>query len=120
MADVERWHEWTASITSVRLLEEGPFGVGSTARVKQPRFPALIWRVTSFEPGVEFVWEAKALGAHTVGGHRVEPLGDGSRATLTIRQTGVLARILAPLTSGITRRYIDMEAAGLKKRSEAG
>jgi uncharacterized protein YndB with AHSA1/START domain len=118
MADVERWHEWTASITSIRRIEEGPFGMGSTARVKQPRFPAVTWRVTSFEPGVEFVWEAKAFGGRTIGGHRVEPLGEGSRVTLTVELTGGLTPVFGRLTAGITRRYIEMEAAGLKKRSE--
>jgi uncharacterized membrane protein len=118
MSDVERWPEWTASIRSVRLLEDRPFGVGSTARVKQPRFPPATWRVTRFEPGVEFVWESKSPGAYTVGEHRVAPHGNGSRATLAIRQSGPLMALMMPFTRGITRRYVDMEAAGLKERAE--
>lgn len=35
MSDIERWHEWTASITTVQRLDEGQIGVGSKARVKQ-------------------------------------------------------------------------------------
>jgi carbon monoxide dehydrogenase subunit G len=31
MSDVERWHEWTPSITSIERLDEAPFGAGSRA-----------------------------------------------------------------------------------------
>ena len=49
--DVERWHEWTASITGAEKLEPGELKVGSKVRVKQPKLPPTVWTVTSLEPG---------------------------------------------------------------------
>ena len=50
--------------------------------------------------------------------HSVEPTATGSRATLSIDQHGVIGELFARLTADITRRYLDLEAAGLKRRSE--
>jgi uncharacterized protein YndB with AHSA1/START domain len=117
LSDVERWPEWTQSMTSVELLDGG-FGIGQTVRVKQPRLPAAVWCVTAFDAGQGFVWEARSLGTLTIAGHRIEPRGAGSRVTLTVRQTGGLVPVFAPITSRFVRRYMEMEAAGLKERSE--
>lgn len=118
MSDVEHWPEWTASVSTVKRLDDGEFGLGSRARVKQPKFPEMVWAVTKLERGRSFEWETATPGARTAGTHTVEPAGRGSRVTLGIRQTGFLGLLLAPLTKGTTRRYIEMEAAGLKRRSE--
>jgi uncharacterized membrane protein len=73
MSDVERWPEWTASVASVERLNDGPFGVGSKARIRQPRLPAVVWTVTAFETGRCFEWQNVGPGVRTVAGHRVRP-----------------------------------------------
>lgn len=120
LADVERWPEWTASVKSIERLDDGPLAVGSRARVRQPRFPVLEWRVTEVEPNRGFKWETRSPGSHGIADHRIEPTTSGSRVTLSVHQTGFLAAVMSPFFAGIGRRYIAMEAQGLKRRSEAG
>ena len=50
--------------------------------------------------------------------HRVVRTVDGSRATLCIDQAGILGRWVGRLYGGLARGYVQMVAAGLKRRSE--
>jgi len=118
MSDGERWHEWTASITSVRLLDKGPLRIGSRALIRQPRFPPAVWKVTALEPGRRFVWRSGMPGMWVYGDHSVEPIPTGTRATLRLTYEGLLARLMGRMTRGITLRYLNLEASGLKRRSE--
>lgn len=118
MSDVERWHEWTASVTSITLRDAGPLRVGTRAVIRQPKFPPAHWRVTTIEPGSGFTWVNRAPGIYVQAHHSVEATTGGTRATLTLQYQGLFGRLLASLTRGITERYLDMEAAGLKQRSE--
>ena len=117
ISGVERWHEWTPSITSVRLLG-GPLEIGRRALIKQPRFPPALWTVTAIEPGRSFTWRTTGPGMRVHGDHRVEPAPGGARATLTLQYEGLVGRFLARMTRGITERYVGFEADGLKRRSE--
>src|SRR6187401_2340548 len=74
MSDVERWHEWTQSVRSIRLVGGGPIGVGTRARIKQPRFPPAMWKVTALEPGRSFTWESGAPGMRVYANHSVQPV----------------------------------------------
>jgi hypothetical protein len=120
MVDVERWSQWTASITEVVRLDSGPIAVGSRARVRQPRLPSAIWTVTQFVPNSGFVWENKSVGVFTAGEHWITYDGNGrSKVLLRLRQSGFLAAILSPLAAGLIRKYMNMEALGLKKQCES-
>jgi hypothetical protein len=118
MRDVERWPEWTASVTSVRPQQPPPLAVGHRVVVIQPRLPKALWIVTELIEGQSFTWINKAPGVKVTATHSVEPLGSGTRATLSLTYVGLFATLLAWLTRDITNRYIAMEAAGLKRRSE--
>jgi uncharacterized membrane protein len=118
MSDVERWPEWTASISRVRLYTGSPLEVGSRAIVKQPRFPAAQWLVTEVEQDRGFVWVSIGPGLTVTARHEIEPMAEGSRVTLSLEYAGILSGLLLWLTRGITVRYVDLEAEGLKRRAE--
>ena len=119
MSDVERWPEWTPTVTSVRRTNDGPFRIGAKARIRQPRLPAADWMVTALTEGRAFDWESRAPGVRVLARHAVEPSGDGSRVTLTVQFGGALGNLLGRMTAGLNRRYIALEADGLKRRAEA-
>jgi uncharacterized membrane protein len=119
VADVERWPEWTASVTSIDRLDAGPLQIGSQARVRQPGLPVVVWTVTAFDSGRYFEWQNTRLGLKTVGGHRVEGRpGDSTRVTLSLGWSGYLAPLIRLSFGARSRRYIEMEAEGLKWRCE--
>jgi Polyketide cyclase / dehydrase and lipid transport len=60
LTDVERWPEWSPSMTKVTRFDSGPFMMGSQARIKQPRLSPMVWTVTEMTPGWSFVWENEA------------------------------------------------------------
>jgi hypothetical protein len=120
MTDVERWPEWTQSVTHVERLSPPPFKVGSRARVKQPRLKDTVWTVAALESLVGFTWEARQRGLATIGSHYIEQRSLGTTTvTLGVRQRGLLAPLVWPLTVRMMRRYLELERHGLKARSEA-
>jgi len=120
MIDVERWPEWTKSMKTVRRLDGGAFGIGSRAHVSQPKLLPTVWTVTRFDPDRSFTWSAASVGFRVSGSHSVEPNGTGSRASLSLQFDGLLGGIVGRLLRKLNVEYMDMEAAGLKKRSEQG
>ena len=119
MSDIERWHEWTPTITSITRTNAGPLRIGARARVHQPKHPPADWVVTALEEGRGFDWESRAPGVRVLGRHHIEPAAAGSRVTLSIQYSGLLGHVLGRLIAGINRRYIALEADGLKRRAEA-
>ncbi|MGE3511779.1 MAG: SRPBCC family protein [Vicinamibacterales bacterium] len=121
MSDIEHWPDWTASVREVRRWDpHRPLRPGSRAVVRQPKLPPALWTVTSLTPGRQFVWTAGVPLWWSTGVHTVDPVGDlpASRATLSIKFTGLLGRLCSPLIRDLTERYIRLEAEGLKRRSE--
>lgn len=117
MADTDRWHEWTPSVTSIKLLDKGEFKVGTRAVIRQPKFPPALWKITAIDAS-SFTWENRAPGLRVIAHHSAEPTSKGARVTLSLRYEGFLAKLLARMTAGITNRYLAMEAFGLKARAE--
>ncbi len=119
MIDVERWPEWTESIRSLERLSEGPFGLGSEARLRVKGAPEpTVWRVTECTEGQSFTWETDARGVYSRASHVIDPEGDGSRVTLSVTNSGWPATLLAPILAWVGRRNLRLEAEGLRRRCE--
>jgi uncharacterized membrane protein len=119
MIDVQRWPEWTPTVTSVERLDAGPLKVGSRVRIRQPRLPAAVWTVTARDTGRYFEWQNAAPGVKSAAGHRVEAVGSrATRVTLTFGWTGWLASLIRLLYGRLARRYVQTEAESLKRRCE--
>jgi uncharacterized membrane protein len=119
LTDVTDWPRWTASMTSVERLDDGPLRLGSRARVKQPGMQPLIWEVTEFADRSVFTWAARSPGVRIVGRHRIRPNDDGStRITLELALSGPLAGVVKVLAGRRNERFLGLEANGLKAASE--
>jgi uncharacterized membrane protein len=116
---VEQWPEWTASVTRITALDGGAIEVGHRFEIKQPRLPKLAWEVTEVEPGVSWTWRARSPGATTLASHRLVPQPSGSTLVhQRIDQRGPGGVLVAVLMRRLTNRYLELEAQGLKRRSE--
>jgi hypothetical protein len=122
-ADVERWPQFAAQFTRIERTDDGPLALGKKARVGLRGLlgPGSEWVVTEYEDGRSFTWEADAIpGLHFVGGHVVEPEGDGTRATMSLDSSGPVALLILPAAAIIFRRNVRLECEGLKRYCEEG
>jgi len=116
---VERWPEWTSTMTSVRRMDSGPFAVGTRARVQQPKLLPAVWQVTELDKQKAFTWVNRNPGVQVTARHQVEQKGSRSRATLSLQFSGLLGPLVARLYRNLNERYLAIEAKGLKERCEA-
>jgi len=119
LSDVERWSEWTDTVTAVRRLDEGPLRSGSRASISQPKIPVTEYTVTEFAAEESFTWVATRPGVRTTARHSIEPLpARESRVRLSVEQAGWLGSVIGRFYRDLTDRYLAKEAAGLKARAE--
>jgi uncharacterized membrane protein len=118
LVDVGRWPERIPTVDAVERLDEGPLVVGSRTRLRQPRLPEAVWTVTEVDEGRSFAWESRSPGVAISAGHRVEPHGDATRLTLSVAISGPIAPVGWLMTKGLTRRYVETEAASIKRVAE--
>jgi hypothetical protein len=66
------------------------------------------------------MWVNKARGANTVAAHVLTPLDGGrTHVDLSIDQRGAIGRPVGWLVRRLTRRYLRLEAEGLRRQSES-
>ena len=117
--EVEAWPSWTDSVTEVTGLDGPALEVGRRFAISQPKFPRLVWAVTSVEPGQGWSWRQRSPGGTTVAHHRIEPIGAvRARVTQGVDQRGPIGLVVAVLVRRLTRRYLAMESVGLKGAAE--
>src|SRR3954452_15071221 len=69
--DVERWPQWTASVTRLVALDGPGLEVGKRFEIKQPKMPKLVWEVIEVDPGVSWTWRQRSPGGTTLASHEV-------------------------------------------------
>jgi hypothetical protein len=120
VAAVTTWPQWTKSITAVEPLDGTDLQMGYRFRIKQPGLPAVVWRISTVRDGESFTYETTSPGVRTTAFHRVAANPDGTtQITIGIEQSGPLSGVVHGLLGRKTRRYLQMEAAGLRAASEA-
>jgi uncharacterized membrane protein len=117
--DVEHWPDWTASVTSLAGLDAPTLAVGRRFAIKQPGMAKLVWKVTEIDPGRSWTWVQRSPGVLVSARHDVTARPDGGTLVRQqLDQRGVLGALVGRLMVKKTKRFLDLEARGLKARSE--
>lgn len=118
-SDVERWPAWTASVTSLVGRDGAQLAVGRRFAIKQPGMSKLVWRVTEIEPRSSWTWVQRSPGVLVTARHWVIPQPGGrTLVRQQLDQRGPLGALVGRLMAKKTRRFLELEAHGLKSRSE--
>lgn len=119
LADPTQWSRWTPSITEARIMDDAAeLKLGQRVRIVQPGLRPAVWTVTAYREGVTYTWESVSGGVRTFAAHTVVPRSSGSRLLLELRQEGLLAPLVGLLAGARVRRYVALEANGLRTEAE--
>jgi uncharacterized protein YndB with AHSA1/START domain len=118
VADVEKWPEWTPTMTAVRRTDDGDLRAGSVAEVRQPKQPSRTWTVTDLVPDRSFTWVSQGRGLRLSADHTVRAADGTTVVELAFTVTGPLAPLVKLLAGKQIRLAVDTEAAGLKSWCE--
>jgi uncharacterized membrane protein len=118
-SDVERWPDWTDSVTSLAGLDGPALAIGKRFAIKQPGMQKLVWKVTEIDPGSSWTWVQRSPGVQVTARHWVtaQP-GGGTLVRQQLEQRGALGSLVGRLMVKKTKRFLELEAQGLKARSE--
>jgi uncharacterized membrane protein len=117
--DIERWPEWTPTVTAARRLDDRPFGIGSRVRIKQPAQAESDWTVTEYVRGHRFAWTTRRPGLRMTASHEVCRHESGAVNVLRVEVSGVTALALWPILRIAIRHALAKENRGMKARCEA-
>jgi uncharacterized membrane protein len=115
---IESWPGWSPTMTSVTRSDSGPLGPGSSARVRQPKLRPATWVVDVADENRNFTWHTGGPGYQISAAHLFEPTGAGTSVLLRVEATGPLASLVWLLAGRTAVRYVEQEAAALKRACE--
>jgi len=118
-SDVQRWPEWTASVTSLVGKDGANLAVGKRFSIKQPGMSKLVWKVTEIDHGSSWTWVQRSPGVLVTARHWVTAQPGGrTHVRQQLEQRGVLGALVGRMMIKKTKRFLELEAQGLKARSE--
>jgi uncharacterized membrane protein len=118
-SDVEHWPEWTESVISLVGHDGANLAVGKRFSIKQPGMSKLTWKVTAIDPGLSWTWVQRAPGAFASARHDVIAQPDGrTLVRQQLEQRGMVGALVGRMMLKKTKRFLELEAQGLKTRSE--
>lgn len=116
--DVERWSEWTPTVTSVTRIDDKPFFLGSTVHIKQPLQPKSKWTVTKFMDGKMFTWETTRAGLRMRASHEIQADTAWTKSVLRIEINGIVSVLLWPIFRFAVHWALSKENQALKAHCE--
>lgn len=126
LAQLERHGEWQSQIVSTQVETSGPVGVGMRVREIRKiggRQQDTSYEVTEHDPPRTTSFRGTVGPVRPVGTVTVQPVGDGSKARVSIEFDLVghgIGKLIAPLARMQARKSIVDSQAQLKARLEAG
>lgn len=119
VVDIERWPEWTATVSRAKIRGGGPLGPDSKVKVFRPKFPSAVWKVTVFEPEKFLELRTGFPGMRVVASRTLVPRGAGCTLTLSLAFKGLFAGWVRQRTRERSSRYLATVAAAIKRRCES-
>jgi hypothetical protein len=116
--DIERWPEWTSTVTRAKLHGSGVLALGTRVTIFQPKLLPAMWKVIAFEPERMVTLRTGFPGLRVIAHHQLAPRGVGCTLTLSLRFEGWLGKWLGTRTREMNLRYLQIEADGIKRRCE--
>ena len=118
-SDVEHWPHWTASVTSLVGHDGAELGVGKRFSIKQPGLSKLVWKVTEIDSGLSWTWVQRSPGVNVSARHWVISQPDGrTLVRQELEQRGMIGGLVGRMMLKKTKRFLELEAQGLKNQSE--
>ena len=114
LANVQKWPEWTPTMTTVSAPGDAGLIQGNRFEVKQPGLAKAVFTVEACEEGTAFAWSTRSAGVSTLADHVLsDTVGGGTRIELSIRMSGPGVGLLWLLVGRKVRSFVDTEAESL-------